>query len=88
MKTKHLITLLIISGLFSGCVGTLPTADEQTTLKSKTANFFGTTPENITLKNFEAGVIATGFKAVYQGTLYNCYEHNLYGIVECKKPGF
>jgi len=89
MKKLNLLTSLLIIGLFAGCVGSgQPSPEEKSALQTKTAKFFGTSSENITINNFESGLIALGYKATYQGTVYNCFRHNMYRIVECKKPGY
>ena len=88
MKKLNLLTLLLLAGLSHGCAGGEPTPQDKSSLQTKTANFFGTTPENITISNFESGLIMTGYKAHYQGTIYNCVKHNMYGYVNCKKPGY
>jgi len=88
MKKSTLLTSLFVIGLFTGCAGGQPSPDDKSALLTKTAKFFGTSSENITINNFESGLIALGYKATYQGTLYNCFRHNIYRFVQCKKPGY
>jgi hypothetical protein len=88
MRKRTIITLAVITGVLAGCAGANPSPEDKASLKKKTAKFFGTTTDNITINNFEEGLVATGYKATYQGTLYNCFEHKLYGYVQCKKPGY
>ena len=88
MKKTNIITLAVITGFLSGCAGGNPSPEDKGSLKEKTAKFFGTTTDNITIDNFKGGLVATGYKATYQGTLYNCFQHKLYRYVQCKKPGY
>ena len=88
MKKLNLLALLVLVGLFQGCIGGEPTPQDKSSLQTKTAKFFGASSDSITINNIESGLIMTGYKANYQGTLYNCVKHNMYGYVNCKKPGY
>lgn len=52
---------------------------------TKTADYFGVTQDEIEVSRIEKGTLATAYKTMYKGNLYNCSIY--YGDVTCKVPG-
>jgi len=87
----RLIAVAVITSIvfLPGCAAILSGAMNSTTTDEtvavKTAAYFSADRAQIKITDIDKQLLATNYKAIYKGTVYNCAIH--YGSVSCLKPG-
>jgi len=81
--------VLIASFVLSGCApiisGAMNATLDENAVIEKTAKYFGSSREKITISSIDKGALATSYKATYAGKIYNCSIY--YGQVTCTQAG-
>ena len=87
---KYLIAVLLASTAFiSGCApiisGAMNATVDENTVYEKTAKYFSTERENISISSIEKGALSTTYQAKVAGKAYTCTIY--YGGVSCGQAG-
>lgn len=89
--SQRLISLTVVTAALSlsGCAavlsGAMNSATTDEAVVTKTAAYFGADRAQIRITDINKQLLATRYKAIYKGTMYNCSIY--YGTVSCGKPG-
>lgn len=88
-KAVHAAMVLSASILISGCApiisGVMNASTSQDDVALKTAKYFGTSRENITISGIDKGALTTSYQAKVTDKNYACSIY--YGEVGCKQSG-
>lgn len=87
---KILITILLAGTAFlSGCAplisGAMNATIDEATVHEKTAKYFSTERENVSISSVEKGALSTTYQAKVAGKAYTCRIY--YGDVTCGQAG-
>ncbi|MCY1165272.1 putative peptidoglycan binding domain protein [compost metagenome] len=92
MNKKNFVqiaSLLAASTFITGCApmisGVMNSTVDENSLLEKTAKYFGTPRENLTVSSIEKAALSTSYQAKNAGKIYNCTIY--YGEVSCNQTG-
>lgn len=92
MKNGMSLRMIVVAAslvLMSGCAplisGAMNAGVDDKAVAEKTAKYFGTSAQKLSISSVEKGALTTSYQARYAGKLYNCTIY--YGEVDCKQPG-
>ncbi|WP_205182531.1 peptidoglycan-binding protein [Burkholderia sp. LMG 13014] len=81
------VCLAVLASGLSACApiisGAMNATVDENSLKTKTADYFHATPENVDISHVEKGALSTAYNARYAGAYYKCTVY--YGQVDCKQ---